>query len=288
MSRRRARAGRWKRFLGKGRSPEGEEPEHRPIVFGDPPSPSPIPLLDALPDDELRRLNALLPWTAFTVDSKGRRLGDQFSAEKRATPQEIPDPRIVEWDRRLGLKGKSVLEVGCFEGIHTIALCQRGAEVVAIDARVENVVKTLARCALYDVYPRVFRWDLEDPPPEAVPLPDHFFGVHHVGVLYHLEDPLRHLQALAGRIERGMMLDTHVAPPHEELETYGSGGQEARCWAFREGPREDPFSGMRSSARWLAEDCLLRILGELGFGAVEVAERRAERNGPRLLVFAER
>ena len=36
-------------------------------------------------------------------------------------------------------------EVGCFEGIHTIALCQLGAEVVAVDARIENTVKRIAR-----------------------------------------------------------------------------------------------------------------------------------------------
>ena len=70
---------------------------------------------------DLERLNALAPWSAFTLDAHGRRVGCAHSGKKRATPQAIPDPRIVELDRRYGLRGRSVLEIGCFEGIHTVA-----------------------------------------------------------------------------------------------------------------------------------------------------------------------
>ena len=152
------------RRLGRPREAEERSPE--PVAFGDPPSSVRVPLLDGLPDEELRRLNALLPWAAYTVDVRGRRL--------------------------------------------------------------------------------------------------------------------------AARTMRGMMLDTHVAPPDREQVVFASEGLDARCWAFREGPRDDPFSGTRATARWLVEEDLLRVLGELGFRTVEVADRREERNGPRILVFAEK
>lgn len=101
--------------------------------------------VDDLSDADLSRLNDLLPWQCFTLDSNGRRFGKQASAKKRNLPQAIPDHRITELNRRFPLAGLSVLEVGCFEGVHTIALAGYGAKVVGIDSRIENVAKTMVR-----------------------------------------------------------------------------------------------------------------------------------------------
>jgi hypothetical protein len=45
---------------------------------------------------------------------------------------------------------------------------------------------------------------------------------------------------------------------------------------------------MEDNSRWLLEDDLVRVLRDIGFATVEVAERRDERNGPRVLIHAER
>jgi tRNA (mo5U34)-methyltransferase len=37
------------------------------------------------------------------------------------------------------LSNKDVLEIGCFEGIHTIGLCNYSRRVYAVDSRIENV-----------------------------------------------------------------------------------------------------------------------------------------------------
>ena len=115
------------------------------------------PLVERLPDDELARLNELLPWRCFTVDSQGRAFGGRRLAGKAGHAQPIPDRRIVLFDERFDLSDKHVLEVGCFEGVHTIALSRRAQAVTAVDARVENVVKTVVRCAFFDERPRVPR-----------------------------------------------------------------------------------------------------------------------------------
>lgn len=124
-----------------------------------------MPMVEAMPDAELEALNALLPWRSFLVDGRGRRFGAPASPSKRNEPEQIPDRRIVMLHERLDLADKTVLEIGCFEGLHTIALAQRARAVLACDARIENVAKTLVRCALFGLAPRVFVWNVEQAPP---------------------------------------------------------------------------------------------------------------------------
>jgi hypothetical protein len=246
----------------------------------------PTPFVEPLSDDDLQTLNQLLPWQCFTVDSHGRAFGRAAWAGKRVDPQAVPDPRIVAFDERFGLDGKTVLEVGCFEGVHTTALCKRGAEVIAIDARIENVVKTIVRCSFFGVAPTVFTFDLEESKPPPRPLDADL--LHHVGVLYHLTDPVGHLRQLCDSIAQGIMLDTHYALPDQATDSYDAGGRTYRYKRFEESGRDDAFSGMREHAKWLLLDDLVALLESIGFGAVEIVEKRDERNGPRVLLYAER
>lgn len=247
------------------------------------PSPS---LIDSLMDSDIEIVNKLLPWAAFTLDRNGRRLGHAHSTSKRAEPQRIPDPRIVELDRRLGLKGQSVLELGCFEGIHSAGLALLGADVLAVDSRIENVVKTAVRCGLMQLPIKVLCWNVEAPPPPGAEVSCDI--LHHVGVLYHLQNPVEHLEALLPRVRRAVMLDTHVAPAGAKLAQYSAGGHEYQIFEYAEGGRQDPFSGMYQKARWLQEADLCELLAGHGFANIDVAERRDERNGPRVLIYAER
>jgi tRNA (mo5U34)-methyltransferase len=242
-------------------------------------------LADDLSDADIGRLNEMLPWAAFTLDTHGRRLGRAHSERKRQLPQVIPDPRIEELDRRYGLRGRRVLEVGCFEGIHTIALARCGAEVTAVDARIENVAKSAVRCAVYGVRARFGVWDVELPAPKHLSVACDV--LHHVGVLYHLADPVAHLAYLLPQVGHALMLDTHVAPPGPPTGSYASGGRSHAYRPFRESGRQDPFSGMRDHAKWLPQAALLELLQQSGFSAEEVRVRE-ERNGPRALIYARR
>jgi tRNA (mo5U34)-methyltransferase len=243
-------------------------------------------VLEALSDADLATLNALLPWHAHVADGLGRRFGDAAWAGKRQEPQVIPDPRIVELDERFGLSDKVVLEVGCFEGIHTVALCNLAKRVVAIDSRVENVAKTLVRTAMFDCWPQVYAVDVEATPTDGWRLAADV--AHHVGVLYHLRDPVGHLLDLGRHIAVGLMLDTHVARPDDVDAAYTAGGTEWRYQRKTEGGRADPFSGMYAHAKWLPLDELERLLAAAGFPVIDVAERRDERNGLRVKIFARR
>lgn len=243
------------------------------------------PLVERLTAEDLERLNELLPWRCFTVDREGRPFGGIAWRGKRVRPESIPDRRIELFQERFDLSDKHVLEIGCFEGIHTIALCRLAARVTAVDARVENVVKTVVRCAFFDERPRVVVHDVEG---EAGG--DEFLHAdvcHHVGVLYHLADPATHLRRLGTWISRGLMLDTHYARDEDATDEYEVNGERFRFRGYRERGRTDVFSGMRPTSKWLRLDDIERVLGSSGFDKIEVVETRDERNGPRVLLFAE-
>ncbi len=244
------------------------------------------PRIEELDDASLAELNRLLPWHCFVVDAHGRRFGDVAWNAKRTSPEQIPDRRIVLLDEAIGLRGKTVLEIGCFEGVQTTALCERAKLVKAVDSRIENVVKTLVRCWGLGHAPELMVCDVERLPADTARL--RCDVCHHVGVLYHLREPVAHLIALARSIDGALMLDTHVARPAELDGEYESNG---RIWRYRrygEHGRKDPFSGMYDHAKWLTEDDLVEVLRVCGFVDIEIRERRDERNGLRILVIAQK
>lgn len=245
-----------------------------------------IAFVDSLSDEDLVKLNSLLRWNAFTVDRHGRRFGGVGWAGKRDRPQEVPDRRVVLLNQRFGLTHKHVLEFGCFEGIHTVGLSRFARKVTAVDGRIENVAKTIVRTALYGCHPTVFKYDVEQVPADVLLLRADI--LHHVGVLYHLRDPVRHLLEIGRYIEEAVMLDTHYALEEEARSTYAVNGKEYRFKRFPERGPADVFSGLHHHSKWLPLDVIGGLLQESGFGRVELVETRLERNGPRVLLFASR
>lgn len=244
------------------------------------------PNVERLSDEELTRLNDLLPWKCFTLDSNGRRLGKPASERKRNVPQVVPDHRIAELNRRIPLAGLEVLEVGCFEGVHTAALAGYGATVTAVDSRIENVVKTIVRCWCFGHSIQAFKCDVESPADFAL-LPE-VDVVHHIGVLYHLADPVSHLAAITAKARRAIMLDTHVARENEAAKSYEVNGMAYRYQEYREGGRDNVFAGMYEHAKWLLLETIEMLLRAHGFPLLHVAEMRDERNGLRALIYASR
>lgn len=244
------------------------------------------PRVDMLSDDDVRMLNEMLPWQCFTLDGRGRRFGKPASLIKRNAPQRIPDRRIVELNRRVPLAGLHVLEVGCFEAIHTIALADHGARVTAIDSRIENVLKTVVRLWAFGLAADVFVCDVERAADfDRVPEVD---VTHHVGVLYHLADPVTHLRRVMARTRKAIMLDTHYAAEGEAIRRYSVDGRDYGYKHYQEKGRAAAFAGMYDHAKWLPLDTLTSLLKEGGFPRVDVAELRDERNGPRTLIYATR
>jgi SAM-dependent methyltransferase len=277
----RALGARLLRRLGLGRVGRGRAPAR-----GFTANLNPIRFVDSLSDADLAELNSILDWKSFVADRHGRRFGNAAWAGKRNEPQVIPDSRIVLLNEQLGLAGRHVLEIGCFEGNHTIGLTRFTKRVTAVDGRIANVVKTVVRCAMFGESPTVFKCDVEARPLDVSALQADV--VHHVGVLYHLKDPVRHLRDL-GRIARiGVMLDTHYALDEDATAAYTVDGTEYRYKRYEEFGRADPFSGMHEHSKWLRLDDILGLLADAGLSDIRVLQKRDERNGPRMLVIAAR
>lgn len=236
-----------------------------------------------LSDADLNEFNGMLPWHAGTLLPDGRILGSLTArATKRESIESVPDKRITRLHKALDLSGKRVLEIGCFEGIHTLGLCSYGANVTAVDLRPINVIKTCARLAAYGVSANVFPLDVED---ASVELPQ-FDVVFHCGVLYHLEEPVRHLKCLLPHCN-AIYLDTHIAGEDESEAKLVSDGKTYFGHHHDEGGWKDPFSGRGSGAFWLKLSDLEVLLKESGF-TVDVWGIRDERNGPRVGLLAVR
>ncbi len=245
-----------------------------------------IKYVDFLSDSELMQLNNILSWNCFTVDRHGRRFGRGSREGKRSDPEVIPDRRILLLNERFNLAERLVLEIGCFEGIHTIGLSMYAKKVLAIDARIENVVKTIVRCSLFGYHPTVFKLDVEKRPLDEKLLAADV--AYHVGVLYHLKDPVRHLLELGGILRAGLLLDTHYALDEEAVHTYEVNSKRYRYKKYREGGYADVFSGIYDHSKWLRLEDIMNVLRIAGFRNVNVIEERQERNGPRVLLMAER
>jgi 2-polyprenyl-3-methyl-5-hydroxy-6-metoxy-1,4-benzoquinol methylase len=268
-----------------GRSPAPRPPQALPL-HGYVESRTIVPHVETLADDELMELNRLLPWRSYTVDSRGRRFGDgtpsQGEGEDEKRPA-IPDPRVVAMHEHFDLRDKHVLEVGCYEGGHTIGLCQLAARVTAVDARVANVVKTIVRCAFYGHHPRAFVCNLDTWEDDDALRAD---VVYHVGVLYHLRDPVEHLLRLRDIARVGVLLDTQVAEDDEATEWMTVNGREYRYKHHGEDPASSPKAGMFDHAKWLRVDDIVALLEECGFAPAKVVGRRPERNGTRATIMA--
>ena len=226
--------------------------------------------VDLLREDQIDLVNKELDWHAFTTDKTGRRIGDVHSATKRREPQNLLDSRILNLNQLHSLRGKNVLEFGCFEGIHSVALASLGANVVGVDARPKNLAKTCIRAGLYGLSVRPLLLDLDDSSQLEMAGHQGLLDADvliHIGVLYHLRNPMQHLRLVLPHVRETILLDTHVSRSDTEVR---------REFGFK-----DPFSGVNEESTWVSEKMLNEVLLEFGFSTTLDEEFRDERNGLR-------
>lgn len=235
-----------------------------------------------LSDADLEVINALLPWFAAAPLPDGRLLGRlDARAGKRTDPGKIPDKRIVRLNEAIALRGCRIIEVGCFEGIHTMGLLQFCDDVTAIDVRPINVVKTAVRVSLSGLRARIAVQDVERLSPSF----GRFDLMFHCGVLYHLLNPAEHLLAMSSLVDH-VFLDTHIARDEPRLVERKVGCTSYRGAFHDEGGWSDPFSGRDPTAFWLTLESVQSLLKAAGFAKQDLWEVREERNGPRISLLA--
>jgi SAM-dependent methyltransferase len=114
-----------------------------------------------------------------------------------------------------------VLDLGCLEGLYSVELASRGARVVAVDARAENVDKTefaFRTRALANA--DVFQDDVRNLGPDRYGA---FDVVLCLGLLYHLDAPdvFALLESMAAVCDRLTIIDTHISVRPVERRRHG-------------------------------------------------------------------
>jgi len=186
------------------------------------------------------------------------------------------DIRIVWALEKYGsdLAGKKVLELGPLEGAHTEALTRVGALVDAVEGSRTNYVRCLITKELLQI--QNARFHLGDIIQWTEKAPRRYDLVIACGVLYHMDDPLRLLRALA-KVTDDLFVWTHYIdePATVPTKTDSLDGLNVRTYGIPYGPKDDGFTGGPPAvAYWMNKSDIPAVLERLGFDSIEITHDR--------------
>lgn len=234
-------------------------------------------------DQQLRDFSTLLDWDAGIRLPDGRVLGNPA---KRGVSIEPQDYRIEFLKKLDPTRRRSVLEMGCAEGYHTVWLAALFEQVTSVEVRPKNVISTLVNLFIHEVKNvQLLLGDVRDLGPRL----GRFDVLFHSGILYHLMDPVEHLHRMRGTAD-ALLLDTHYCQDGTSLERGDVvfEGRTYRAYVWPEGGWSEAWSGVDPTSRWLHRDALLQVVREIGFTEVEVFADYGTQFGPRLGLWAQR
>jgi len=236
------------------------------------------------PDDAIRAAIRAESWTGHNIPITAAEStlgpGPELIGENRRT---VAIKSLIR--RFFGDRPVSVLDLGALEGGLSFEMAREGFEATGVEGREANFRKaSLIRD--YYALPNL-RFVLKDVKELRPEVDGTFDVILCCGLLYHLDDPIAHLQQLSALLnDDGLLfLDTHVAPD-EHAARYGThakslsepvtitdGGHEydGRWWSEPlEGDLRERMWSAISNERsfWLSRRALIRALYHSGFHAV--------------------
>jgi hypothetical protein len=270
---------------GDRRSVAGGEVGYENVAFPkyEPRAPSAQNCIDAVPG-----------WNSKFPDETGVIAGNRIHFQ---------DDRIL-WalDRFGPVEGAKVLEIGPMEGAHTYLLDQRGADVTAVEANKQAFLK----CLITKEVMRISRarFLLGDCVHFLERNEDRYDLIVACGVLYHMPDPLRFLDAIAARTDSLYLWTSYLDPsplaPGDPRVAHLDRTREIREYRgisvtlYRRDYatahlNEDFCGGIYNAPRWMERKSILEALTALGFDSLEIAhEERMAEIEPSFSIFAKR
>jgi hypothetical protein len=212
----------------------------------------------------------------------------------------FPDDRIL-WAiaRRGSVADANVLEIGPMEGAHTFLLQHHGAHVTAVEANKRAFLKCLITKEIVGM-PRA-RFLLGDCVQYLEQNEARYDLIVACGVLYHMVNPLRFLDAVAARTDT-LYLWTHYIDEDAALAgaeaTYLRANREERDFHgtrvtlyrmnYNNAHLLDHFSGgIYNEPHWMTRASIIDALKALGFSGLEIAhEDRPHPSQPCFSIFA--
>ncbi len=176
------------------------------------------------------------------------------------------------------LSGKRVLEPSCGYGFITRNLCEMGADVLSFDVRAGNIDRAQELCYSQGFTPKLIEMDADQ-----IATLGRFDVIVHFGLLYHLEQPLTHLEVVLGLTDE-LWLDTHVCEDHAAAWV----NDNCRGAWWYEGA--DDYAAKPGQARswWTTRDELRRTMEGLGFTVEQLLDDPNAANGRRVLYRSRR
>jgi hypothetical protein len=185
----------------------------------------------------------------------------------------------------VNLKDLTVLELGCYEGHHSVSLAQHAKHVTAIDGRIENVLKTMIKIWATKMETRatsnLINLERENLKGQLklAGLATGYDLIHHRGVLYHLSDPITNIMECAAVCRKYLYLHTQISKNDAATNVAERGKFRYHYFKYKE-PRVAfaPFAGICDYAMWLSKQSLMDLLKNAGFSKIRVLSEVEERN----------
>ena len=213
------------------------------------------------------------------------------------------DGRLAYAAERFGpLDGRAVLELGPLEGAHTCGLVALGAHVDAVEANKKAFLRCLVTKEITGLANA--RFHLGDAVKWLEETPKRYDLVFACGVLYHMPDPLRLLEAIAARTDAVYLwthyVDVDALPDGDPrrknwnatVERRSFRGQTIRLFRrnyLKANEAAEFCGGAFDDHQWMDRNDILKALALLGMDAVEVAhEDHTSPFGSSFSVFARR
>jgi SAM-dependent methyltransferase len=215
--------------------------------------------------DEIERLAPWMYEFAFADGTRTPLLAEDLRAIHAVRLAMIVDLLEVASLQR----GTSVLDIACNEGWFGLELAKRGAaDVLGIDSRQRNIEKAeyardrlglhACRFAIGDVT------EMPLPPADVVLL---------LGIVYHVEDPIRLIRRAAGAARRVLFIESQLLKPHDPMR-FGWGSPVARASrdAFAMLREDDTATNDLSAERGFSlvpnASAVVSILRDIGFRSI--------------------
>jgi SAM-dependent methyltransferase len=206
------------------------------------------------------------PWTNYNVDLGEGVFTIGQGADGVAERRVSRIVRAVEDASCKPLSELRVLDLGCYEGAFGIALAQRGASVLGLEAREEHVAKARFAGEVLGLE----RLEIRQADMRELSLEEHgeFDVVLCLGVLYHLDAP--DCFELAGRVadvcSELAIIETQVSLSRPRRETWR--GHEYAGRSYPENVAHPGASKDNPESFWPTRPSLLNVLGDVGFTSI--------------------
>jgi SAM-dependent methyltransferase len=212
------------------------------------------------------------PWiTQFEIEGK------TYGGERRY----FTDKRVHYFFEHFP-DASTILELGCLEGGHSLALASRpGVEhVTAVDGRPDNIDR--ANFVKDKLGVRTVEFVLADLNLADLASLGRFDAIFCCGLLYHLSEPWRLVRQMSV-VAPALFLWTHYALEEEAAQTV----EGFRVKLYREGDLAHPFSGFQLDSPWLTLGSLINLLTGCGYKSIHLIENDLEMvNGPAVTIAA--